>query len=734
MPIPQKDINTNWIWVAPNETIGQIQAKLSADRKVRAYQYIVFATSDTNYIVARWFEIEQIAAASGQDIRGTPIRMLQGLPKPVIGIEQNSMGLSAAGEERDAQPGKRLVILSNGQPIGLLTREMLSGDALPSDPFASIPKRPTVLGIEEDSDELIPKAPATLGEPAGQSAPAETATPSEPKGDNRVFNVRVIDPVEVATLPKDEPLQLGNTYDLRIDVDAPRSDSIALQEVSVKKLVGMMTEDQDFIEVTIMIQSSDFVLYGLDTQYLIIPRVGRSKNAVTFSIEPNKEGPGVITAILTVNGEVFQRVTITLQSGKLAPGTTRAVSTKSSGLTLSSAVAQPPRPREQSLSLIIIKLPAGYHFIAQHGGVKRATVNLSEAQIDEMIGQARTVLKDLVYKKDTSGDYIYQQQDTTIASDTNTEALKELARVGVNLFNRLFYSPGMGEDARAMGDLLRDISQRDQPLHIKIIAERFIFPWTLLYDREYFGDDNEVVNPEGFWGFKHIVEYAPEFTSATPINFVPQVKVDGQLELSFLANTTIDAQLSLPVIQEQLEFLRALEGIHLTEYTTKQHLYDMLKNADTSAQLLYIYCHAMSNLPGEKGGVVGSKLLLSDGAVTLDDLILRAPGRLAAIKAAPLVFLNACQGAELSPYLYDGLVPYLISRGARGVIGTEVDTPALFAAEFAKEFLTSFVAGDVTLGELMLRMRRKYALEKHNVMGLVYALYSSGDVVVQRAS
>ena len=53
MPIPQEDINTNWIWVSPDETVGQIQAKLSADRKVRAYQYIVFATNDGSYVVAR---------------------------------------------------------------------------------------------------------------------------------------------------------------------------------------------------------------------------------------------------------------------------------------------------------------------------------------------------------------------------------------------------------------------------------------------------------------------------------------------------------------------------------------------------------------------------------------------------------------------------------------------------------------------------------------------------------
>src|SRR4051794_34361630 len=160
MPIPQEDINTNWIWVSPNESVGQIQAKLQADRNVRAYQYIVFATRDGNYIVARWLEIEQIAAASGQDIRGTPIGMLKGLPAAVIGVEQNSMGISAAREERDAQPGKRLVILSNGQPIGLLTSETLTADDLPPDPFATVPRGPVVLGIEDGP--AVPKSPQPL--------------------------------------------------------------------------------------------------------------------------------------------------------------------------------------------------------------------------------------------------------------------------------------------------------------------------------------------------------------------------------------------------------------------------------------------------------------------------------------------------------------------------------------------------------------------------------------------
>jgi len=725
MPIPQEDINTNWIWVAPNETVGQIQGKLPADRKVRAFKYIVFETRDGTYIVVRWIEIEQLAAARGQDIRGTPISMLQGLPMPVIGIEQDSMGLTAAREERDAQPGRRLVVLSNGRAIGLLTAETLTADALPPDPFASIPKRPTVLGIEDDDG--TPKAPV----PA-PSAPAAGEPAPPPQGDDRVFNVCIDEPEKETTVDKTEPLQLRTTYDLKINVASPRKDAI-ITAGGVNSLMDIMPEDQDFIEVLVMIETSDFNLYGYDQQLLIVPRVGRSKNSVTFSIEPKKKGPGVITAVLVVNGNVFQRITITLQAGELAPGSTRAITAKSSGVSIGSAVDRPKREEEQQVNLIIIKDTAGYKFIAQNGGVKRAAINLSEAQIDEMIGQARTALRDLVYKQDADGNYLYQQSDTTIAPEVHAAALKSLAWVGTNLYNKLFYSPGTSEDAHSMGDLLRQVSQK-QSLHIKVVAERFIFPWTLLYDREYFGDVNEAVDAEGFWGFKHIVEYAPEFTSATPINFTPLIKAEGPLQFTFLANTTIDDQLGIPVIQEQRDFVQTLQGATVTQYTNKQEFFTLLRNADTPTQLLYIYCHAMSNLPGEKGGVAGSKLLLSDGAVTLDDLNMRAPIRGPIMKAAPLVFLNACQGAELSPYLYDGLVPYLIARGARGVIGTEVDTPALFAAEFAKEFLTKFIAGDTTLGDLLLEMRRKYVLEKNNVMGLVYALYSSGDVVVQRSS
>jgi len=44
---------------------------------------------------------------------------------------------------------------------------------------------------------------------------------------------------------------------------------------------------------------------------------------------------------------------------------------------------------------------------------------------------------------------------------------------------------------------------------------------------------------------------APEFSSATPVNFIPQISVSDKLSLGFVYNTTIDTQMGKPIIQHQ---------------------------------------------------------------------------------------------------------------------------------------------------------------------------------------
>jgi hypothetical protein len=570
----------------------------------------------------------------------------------------------------------------------------------------------------DPASELIPKGGVGQSDLAAAARRLQAAFLAAPEADERVINAWI------PGLGASDSLQLGRTYQLAFDVDRPRAEARAFAG-SVGELLSGLAPGQAQIDILVVIATDDFTIVGDDQQTLSVPRSGPSLHAATFTIEPKQPGLGLIKALLFANGRVFQRLTITLQVGApTVPGP--VCHTQSSGLTLESALAQPAR--QQIVNLTIVKKDAGYQCILQWSGVTRAFLNLSETQIAELIGRARDELKSIVYTR--AGDqYVYQGENLAIPVEIHAATLKILARLGYYLYQKLFYTPGNGPDAHAMGELLRQLSQQHQ-LRIAIVAERFVFPWALLYDRDPL-DLNEV-DPEGLWGFKHIVEYMPEFSGATPVRFTPQIAVGDNLQLGFVCNTTIDRQLPRAVVQAQRDSLSALPGVQVSEHHTCQDLYDLLNNPDAPAQLLYFYCHAVSQVPGERGGVAGSKLLLTDGPVHLADLDVFAPTHRPPLRQAPLVFLNACQSAELSPYLYDGLVPYLIARGARGVLGTEVDTPALFAAEFAQELIRRFSAGEQSLGPLLLSLRRAYLLQKNNVIGLVYALYSNGDIMVQR--
>ncbi len=97
------------------------------------------------------------------------------------------------------------------------------------------------------------------------------------------------------------------------------------------------------------------------------------------------------------------------------------------------------------------------------------------------------------------------------------------------------------------------------------------------------------------------------------------------------------------------------------------------------------------------------------------------------LRSGPLVILNACGNASLSPLTYDGLVPYLLDLGARAVIGSECDTPIFFGAAFGATLMTAIVRDQLTVGKA-LRTTRRHVLEQHrNGLGLLYGLYGSAD-------
>src|SRR3546814_10633888 len=110
----------------------------------------------------------------------------------------------------------------------------------------------------------------------------------------------------------------------------------------------------------------------------------------------------------------------------------------------------------------------------------------------------------------------------------------------------------------------------------------------------------------------------------------------------------------------------------------------------------------------DPGGPDGASLRLDDGSpLTLRSLKQRADTR-SKLRGQPLVFINACESAELTPLFYSGFVPYFMNKGARGVIGTECRMPAQFAAQWARsEEHTSELQSIMRISYAVLCLKKK---------------------------
>jgi hypothetical protein len=204
------------------------------------------------------------------------------------------------------------------------------------------------------------------------------------------------------------------------------------------------------------------------------------------------------------------------------------------------------------------------------------------------------------------------------------------------------------------------------------------------------------------------------------------------LVVSLNVNADIDEDMGAPLVAGQRHYWEEISqsgGAQVVVRETGDEVAQALADTATPDQVFYFYCHAVSKSLSEGGGPDSSALVLSGGRrLTLGDLYIDAPLK-KILAGAPLVFINACESAELSPLFYDGFVRYFMAKGARGVIGTECETPALFAAEWARRFFDQFLAGE-SLGRIFLDLRREFYDQHNNLLGLLYALYVDGDTQI----
>jgi len=99
----------------------------------------------------------------------------------------------------------------------------------------------------------------------------------------------------------------------------------------------------------------------------------------------------------------------------------------------------------------------------------------------------------------------------------------------------------------------------------------------------------------------------------------------------------------------------------------------------------------------------------------------------------PLIFFNACGSAELSPKGITSFPEYFLYDNQNcGFIGSEIEVPDAFAAEFSKQFYLHLLRG-YGVGEAIFGARRNLLNWYNNPLGILYTFYADPYLRVKKA-
>ena len=335
--------------------------------------------------------------------------------------------------------------------------------------------------------------------------------------------------------------------------------------------------------------------------------------------------------------------------------------------------------------------------------------------------------------------------------------LKTLAQLGSQMWDALFN--GLRASRKVLRKKLDHGKATIQIGHSRNDSDNHLFyPWSMLYDIDLDSNKPEdlvpcqllndweprtplresgtndcpfkethkinTVCPFGFWGFKHIIEQPPSVGKGHSLQTL-------QTEISMSSDRKLEMVMGYHnklAWQDHLDKLkRNLNNVEILTESSKASLLNTL--AQPELEFIYLFCH------GRREKLQGKNLWMPYLEIGNDERITTGMLNLWRDKlpdnhwnlTKPLVFINGCHTAELTPDALANFVDTFIDANASGVVGTEVTIADTLASEIAELFFSYLLKKNATVGDAIRSIRFEF-LSKGSVMGLAYTHYCSADL------
>lgn len=375
----------------------------------------------------------------------------------------------------------------------------------------------------------------------------------------------------------------------------------------------------------------------------------------------------------------------------------------------------------------------GRVFPQDGGGIHQGRLLLGDDVIRGDISSLREVWQNRVLQRfelRESGRYFPFVQDWDLSGSDDQAGIDavwlELARAGHRLFRVLFENgdEGMDEITERLVAALREGGHV-----ITIQSDDLLVPWPMLYTPPESGSlwgSGAGYSPDCFWGLSHIIEHSFSRSYGydsriliAPANAAVSLNVDPHVDEDYPETAFI-----APVI----DFFKdhSLTKTRLVVRCSKDELATALQDPDFADHVMYFGCHAEVHAEGG-GEAHQSYFTLGDKEkIYGTDFISWLPRE--PMPTRPFVFVGACQGGQLTSSSYPAFGHHLLQRGARCLLGPQIDLPRAFAREYSTRLFSALLEPGNRLGDLVLQLARDFARNHRNPLGLNFSLYRGIDL------
>ncbi|MEO8052510.1 MAG: CHAT domain-containing protein [Acidobacteriota bacterium] len=563
------------------------------------------------------------------------------------------------------------------------------------------------------------------------------------------------------------PLQEGIAYQLEVAI---RYTLSPIPTVSSQAPVSEPAQKQP-VRILVALEGSGFFI-PQPVQALVLPPEGESAQNAWFQVTPlAKSGTAVDVAAIRVRLYVeFNLLDVLVLRAEVvgkfdeaeasAFGTAQPITIQQDRRAPESMDLEHVLPR--SMHIDVSREGSGYtlHF-AFRNEVNRelaltGTVHLQATDLEDQLIAIRR------YWYDIAMGSVYSAKVDGTKEDL-LPPLRQLAQAGRRLWGMLFDREVKSAIYEIGQWLQQHPLERDSVVQVSVSqdATDFAFPWSLLYDHDVPKPEYQLPDPEGFWGVRYCVEQRLPKSSDdddTPAKSDPQLRVAFMLWEQFR-----NAARQKALMHELVEECGGKLSVSDPPVTDALACYQLL--ADCEPNVLYFYTHGYTRLresnvapavnlqlflqwyealPADspartsagplyesvKNGIFirdRSWIGVSFGMIYLDELY----SEVKELRSRPLVILNMCESAQVTPSLSDSFVDFFLDRGARSVIGTECTMTVEFADIFSESLFRGLLGGH-SIGAAMLAARRE-GLARRNPLGLAYTLFGSASAAFMPA-